>query len=59
MSKLKSVSYLCFGCRETHTVRMAIAEVPRRTVTKTCPRCNKYRRHHIAGPRPITRRDVL
>jgi hypothetical protein len=56
---LKRIKYLCFGCRTTHTVRIPENEPPRRTMRRSCPNCGKYRQVHIAGYRPITRRDAV
>ena len=56
---LKEVSYICYGCRVVHKVRIKVDAMPRRTYIKTCPHCHKYRRHHIWAHKPITRKDVL
>lgn len=55
---LKEVRYLCCGCRGVYSIKLLASEVPRRVLQRTCPLCNKYRKQHIAGPRPLTRRDV-
>ncbi len=55
---LKTIVYWCTGCREEHKHRIKEDEVPRRSIMMTCPKCQKYRRMWIAGPRPITRKDV-
>ncbi len=55
---LKKVEYICCGCRQVFAIRIKEAEIPRRTMVRTCPKCDKYHRCHIWSRKPITRKDT-